>query len=585
MKNIIRLIKYAKPYWVLLIISAVCLLITIGLNLLSPWLIKDIISILTGKLDDSTMVYIRNISIALLIVYIIKAVFKYLSNYTSHKASWALVVRMRILVYDHLQNLSLGYYNDKQTGQLLSRTVNDTATFEALISHIVPDFISNILVIIVVTIILFKLNIILAVLTLIPVPILIFAGWFFQKKIRPAFRIVQSNLAALNVTILDNISGMKEIQVFNQQAKEKQRVQESAKKHATVNLHANNLSFIFFSSVEAIILSGTIIVVGFGSWLALRNHISVVEIIGFLLYQNIFYTPLSSLADRMESLQNAVAGADRVFELLDTIPDISDISHAVEVHNIEGKIAFENVGFQYIDSYPVLQDVSFTVKPGEMVALVGATGVGKSTIISLLARFYDPVSGKILLDGKDIRDLSLSSLRNQISIVFQDTFLFNGIVADNISYGTTSASMDEIIHAAKVARAHEFIIKLPQCYHTVIGERGVKLSGGQKQRISIARSVLRNTPILVLDEATSSVDIKTEAKIQQSIQELTGTKTIIIIAHRLSTIKMADNILVFHEGRIVESGTHMELLNLNGLYKQLCEVQFKSSDYLNNFAG
>ena len=312
--------------------------------------------------------------------------------------------------------------------------------------------------------------------------------------------------------------------------------------------------------------------------MVLGNNLSVSEIVGFLLYLNLFYQPLSTLARVTEDLQLAMAGADRVFEVLDTEPDIKDSPGAVEISKSKGEISFCDVSFGYIESVPVLQNISFTAEPGRMVALVGPTGVGKTTIISLIARFYDPESGKITLDGRDLRDISLSSLRNQISIVLQDIFLFNGSVADNIAYGCKAATKEEIIQAARAARAHTFISELPEGYDTVIGERGVKLSGGQKQRLSIARAVLRNTPILILDEATAAVDVETEAQIQQAIQELAENRTIIVVAHRLSTVKRADQILVIQDGKIAESGNHMELLSHNGLYRQLYDIQFKNQE-------
>jgi ATP-binding cassette subfamily B protein/subfamily B ATP-binding cassette protein MsbA len=483
---------------------------------------------------------------------------------------------MRVLVYDHLQKLSLRFYHDKQTGQLMSRTINDTATFELLIAHAVPDLVTNILIIVGVTFILFSMNGTLALLTLIPIPFLVVSGWIFTKKILPNFREAQSTLADLNATLQDNISGMKEIQVFNQQPREKNKIHKKAHSYASAILHALKLSAVFHPTVEAVSSLGTIIVVGFGGWLALNNRLGVSEIVGFLLYLNLFYQPISTLARVMEDLQQAVAGSERVFEVLDTDPDIQDGKDAVELKSSKGEVTFDKVSFHYLKASPVLKDVSFTAKPGEMIALVGPTGVGKTTIISLMARFYDPVSGRILLDGQDLKKISLASIRNQISIVLQDIFLFNGSIADNIAYGSKSASMEDIVTAAKIARAHDFISDLPEGYNTVIGERGVKLSGGQKQRLSIARAVLRDTPILILDEATAAVDVETEAKIQQAIQELAGSRTIFVIAHRLSTVKRADNILVLKEGNIVESGTHEELLKAEGLYKQLCDVQFKS---------
>jgi ATP-binding cassette subfamily B protein/subfamily B ATP-binding cassette protein MsbA len=578
MKNLIRLIKYARPYWGLLVISALSLLGITALNLLTPWLIKDLTAILTSDFNSDSMVSIRNIAIILAVAYAVRAIFRYLNNYLSHLAAWNLVADMRVLVYDHLQKLSLRFYHDKQTGQLMSRTVNDTATFELLIAHAVPDLVTNILIIVGVSVILFSMNATLALLTLIPIPFLVISGWIFTKKILPNFREAQNTLADLNATLQDNISGMKEIQVFNQQPREKKKIQKKAQSYVSAILHALKLSAIFHPTVEAISSLGTVIVVGFGGWLALNNRLSVSEIVGFLLYLNLFYQPISALARVMEDLQQAVAGADRVFEVLDTEPDIQDSKDAIELKNCKGEVTFNDVSFHYLEASPVLQNVSFTARPGQMIALVGPTGVGKTTIISLMARFYDPISGSILLDGKDLRKVTLSSLRNQISIVLQDIFLFNGSIADNIAYGSKSASLEDIVEAAKIARAHDFISELPEGYDTVVGERGVKLSGGQKQRLSIARAVLRNTPILILDEATAAVDVETEAKIQQAIQELAGSRTIFVIAHRLSTVKRADNILVLKEGNIVESGTHTELLKAEGLYKQLCDVQFKSME-------
>lgn len=579
MKNILRLVKYAKPYWNLLIISGISLIAITLLNLIGPWMITDLMEILTG--DDfsaASMGPITNITIIIAATYLLKVVFRFLNSYIGHKAAWNLVADMRVRVYDHLQKLSLRFYQDKQTGQLMSRTINDTATFELLIAHAVPELFTNVLVVIGVAIILFNMNVYLALMTLIPVPLLFLGSWIFIKKIRPNFRAAQGNLAELNATMQDNISGMKEIQVFNQQGSEKSHIKKKAYSYTEAILHALKLSAVFHPTVEAISSFGTVIVVFIGSQLALGGSLSVSEIVGFLLYLNLFYTPISALARVIEDLQQAMAGADRVFEVMDTEPDIKDSPEAKDIAGSRGEITFENVSFNYIDSMPVLRDISFHVKPGEMLAIVGPTGVGKTTIISLIARFYEPVSGRVLLDDIDLKDITLSSLRNQISIVLQDIFLFNGTVAENIAYGCKDATIDEIMRAAKVARADDFILEMPQGYDTVIGERGVRLSGGQKQRLSIARAVLRNSPILIFDEATAAVDVETEEKIQQAIQELAMNRTIIIVAHRLSTVKRADKIIVIHDGKIVETGNHDELVSYNGVYKQLCDIQFRNGE-------
>ncbi len=576
MKNLIRLLRHGKPYWGLLYLTAFSLLAVTGLNLLGPWLIRSLIDILTDTEVQPSLYAIRNIALTLALIYLLRAIFTYMYRYYSHVAAWNLVSDMRVIVYNHLQKLSLRYYHDKQTGQLMSRTVNDTATFEVLIAHAVPDLVTNGFILVGITVILFMINPVLAALTLIPVPFLLVGSILFTKKILPNFRRAQTTLADLNAILQDNISGVKEIQVFNQQKREAKKVEKHAKNYASAILQALRLSALFHPSIEMFSALGTVIVVGFGGWLAINHHLSVADMVGFLLYLSLFYQPIATLARVSEDLQQATAGAERVFEVLDTEPDIQDSKHAIDIEDVKGEITFSNVDFHYIPSTKVLNHVSFTAKPGQMIALVGPTGVGKTTIISLISRFYDPTAGQILLDGHNLKDITLTSLRNQISIVLQDIFLFNGTVADNIAYGCKGSTLEEVIASAKIARAHSFISELPEGYDTVIGERGVKLSGGQKQRLSIARAILRNTPILIFDEATASVDVETEAQIQQAIQELSGTRTIVIIAHRLSTVKRADNILVLETGSVVEAGTHEALLKNNGLYAKLCNVQFQS---------
>ncbi|NLM51226.1 MAG: ABC transporter ATP-binding protein [Firmicutes bacterium] len=576
MRNILRLVMMSRPYWWLLIITGLSLLIITGLNLTAPYLVMQLTDILTQLEQSGAMLKIRNLTLLLIGVYIGRAVFSYFYHYLSHVAAWHLVADMRVKIYNHLQKLSMKYYHDKQTGQLMSRATNDTANLEVLIAHAVPDLVTNILILISVTIILIIIHPTLALLTIVPVPLLVYSSFLFMKKVLPYFRQAQSSLAEFNAILQDNLSGMREIQVFNQQSREKERVAKRARKYTTAILRGLQLSAIYHPAVEALTSFGTVIVVGFGGYLALKGVLNVSDIVGFILYLNLFYQPIGMLARVTEDLQQAIASADRIFEVLDTDPDIKDAPHARKLKSCQGNVRFENVYFHYEKEKPVLYDISFTAKAGQMIALVGPTGVGKTTIINLIARFYDPVKGNIYLDDYNLKELTLSSLRNQISIVLQDVFLFHGNVAENIAYGCKNATMDDIIHAAKVAKAHDFICKLPQGYHTLIGERGVKLSGGQKQRLAIARAVLRNTPILILDEATASVDVETEADIQASIQALAGQRTIFVIAHRLSTVKQADLILVLDDGRIVEQGTHEQLLQKGGLYHDLCKIQFES---------
>ncbi|HEY8499393.1 MAG TPA: ABC transporter ATP-binding protein, partial [Clostridia bacterium] len=366
---------------------------------------------------------------------------------------------------------------------------------------------------------------------------------------------------------------IKEIQVFNQHEREKSRIWKSSKAHVNQVLRALRLSAIYHPAIEFFNHMGTVLIIGFGGYLASLNKVPLPDIVAFILLLSMFYQPISTLGRVNEDLQNALAGASRVFEVLDTEPDVKEKAGAVSVGRLSGRIELENVSFSYISHHDVLKNINLTINPGELVAIAGPTGVGKTTLISLLARFYDPDEGRILFDGIDIRDMTLSSLRDNISIVLQEVFLFNGTVADNISYGVKNASMDDIIRAAKIANAHEFICEMENSYNTIIGERGIKLSGGQKQRLSIARAVLRNTPVLILDEATASVDMKTEKLIHEAIDSVIQNRTTIMIAHRLSSIRKADKIIVLDEGRIAEIGTHDELMKSGGVYKTLCEIQ------------
>jgi ABC-type multidrug transport system fused ATPase/permease subunit len=575
LKYIIKLVKIAKPYWGYLVISAISLLAITGLNLIGPWLIRSLVGIITNiNQYPNPQNNILKISLLLILSYLGGIIFQFFRNYYSHYAAWHLVADVRMMVYDKLQNLSYRYFIDKQTGQLMSRVVNDTANLEMLIAHAVPDLISNLLILIGVATILFIINPILASLSLIPIPFLLLSSTFFAKKIMPIFRRAQKALADLNADLQDNLSGIREIQLFNKQEKEYKKIKEKVYNQINALLSALKLSAIFHPTVGFLSSLGTLIVVSVGGMMAISGKIMVQDIVGFLLYLGMFYQPVNALAQVLENIQQALAGAERVFEVLETEPEIKEKENAIEFKNVKGKITFENVYFSYNPGIPVLKNISFEINPGEMVAFVGPTGVGKTTIMYLLNRFFDPDSGSIKIDDIDIRDVTLKSLHENISMVLQDVFLFNGTIFENIAYGKEGATLEEVIESAKVAQAHDFIMNLPKGYYTEIGERGVKLSGGQKQRLAIARAVLKNSPILILDEATSSVDTETETEIQKAINNLAGTRTILIIAHRLSTVKRADKIIVLKDGEIVEIGNHEELMRRKGLYYKLCSVQF-----------
>ncbi len=569
MSSFRRMLTYAVPYRLYLFVAGLSAILITALNLVAPWLVRDLTNILLGELDSGALQGIGRLALILGLTYLVRAGLRFTSNYYAHVGAWRLVTDMRVLIYDHLQRLSLSYYHDKQTGQLMSRVVNDTAQLETLIAHAIPDLFTNILVLSGVAVLLFIIQPVLALFTLVPIPFLGIGSVFFMKRIRPDFRAAQETLAELNADLQDNLSGIKEIQVFNQQRRETKNIAGTAASWRDAILRALKKSAVFHPGIEFISSLGSVIVVGFGGYLAWQGKMNVADIVAFLMYLSLFYQPVTQLARVAEDVQTALAGAERVLQVLDSQPDVADRPGAIQLAEAGGSVEFVNVDFSYQADTPVLKDVSFQAQPGQMIALVGPTGVGKTTIISLLTRFYEPTAGKILLDGHDINQITLHSLREQISIVLQDVFLFHGTVEENIAYGLDGPSHQDVIDAARIARAHDFIMELPEGYQTMVGERGIRLSGGQKQRLAIARAVLRNKPILILDEATAAVDTATETEIQKAIQALVGSRTIIVIAHRLSTVRQADKILVLEKGRIVQAGSHQELLDQAGLYATL----------------
>ena len=383
-------------------------------------------------------------------------------------------------------------------------------------------------------------------------------------------------MGELNGKLQDNLSGIHEIQSFGREEYETEQVNVSNFEHIKAMLKALKISAIFHPSVEFISSLGTILIVGFGGYFAWKDGLKVEDVVAFLLYLSLFYTPITGLANLLENLQQSMAGAERVMAVLDAPCEITDKEGAKELKDVKGEIEFEHVSFSYEEGMPVLDDVSFKCAPGKMLALVGPTGVGKTTLTQLISRFYEPTSGRILVDGNALDDVTIESLRQNISPVLQDTFLFNGTIAENIGYASPESDLDAIKEAAKVANIHEDILAMPNGYDTLVGERGLRLSGGQKQRVAIARAILRKSPIIILDEATASVDVETERQIQEAISGIVGSRTIVAIAHRLSTIRNADQILVIENGKITEQGTHDELVALGGSYARMNRIQSNS---------
>lgn len=561
----------AKPWWGELVVTVISLLAASLLSLVTPEAIRKLTALL-GTPGNATTALILKYCGILVGAYLLRALCRFLSMWQAHVAAWNFVGYLTSLCYDKLQSLSMRYYSDKQTGEIMSRMINDTRQLEVLIAHSLPDMATNVIVVAGVAVMIFRINPLLALYTLIPVPFILLLSRLFTTKVAPLFKINQEVLAGLNGHTQDNLSGMKEIQAFGKEGKESLGMKDYCRHYSFVNIRANFYNAMYHPAVEFITSIGTVIVMGAGGYFVMRGRMSTADIVGFFMYLSLFYSPLSALARLAEDIQVSRACGNRVLELLDTESEIKEDDDAKDIPTCSGDVRFDNVVFGYSGDSKVLDGISFDVKPGKMLALVGATGVGKTTIVSLLERFYDPQSGKITIDGHDIRHATLSSLRKNISIVLQDVFLFNGTVYENIAYGAENATEEEVYAAAKTACADEFIREMPEGYMTKIGERGVRLSGGQKQRIAIARAVLRKTPILVLDEATSAVDNETEAQIQKAIENLSGSHTLIVIAHRLTTIMKADDIIVLHDGKIAEEGTHDELMKKGEIYCGMCSV-------------
>jgi ATP-binding cassette, subfamily B, bacterial len=546
--------------------------------LAGPWLIRDLVRIIAAESRgggwNEAVVPVSWLTLGLVASFLLRAAFLFLMGYVAHIVAWSYVRDLTVALYEHLQRQSLGYYGDRQTGELLTRLSKDTADMEPFMAHDVPDIIVNVSMLVGISAILFSLDPALAALTLLPLPLLAFFVVRFSDRMHEAFSRAREHYGALSALLQDNISGMKEIQVFSGEAREKRRVRGQAQRHTRDRLKANKLEALWTPGIEVIAGAGTVIVAWFGGRAALQGTLPVEDLVAFVLYLGLFYQPLRMLARTSEGFQEARTGAQHVCEVLDVQPDVVDPPEGVDSGRVRGEVHLEGVDFEYEPDLPVLNSVSLEIKPGQTLALVGPTGAGKSTVISLIPRFYDPKRGQVLIDGVDVSEMRLSSVRRNVSMVLQDTFLFASTVKENLRFGNEGASEEEIVAAAKAANAHSFIEALPHGYDTRVGERGVRLSGGQKQRLSIARAILKDAPILILDEATSSVDTQTEEEIQEALQELMQGRTAIVIAHRLSTVRHADLIAVLEGGSIVEIGTHEHLMRCKGLYRNLYDRQF-----------
>ncbi|MCY4410567.1 MAG: ABC transporter ATP-binding protein [Caldilineaceae bacterium] len=507
------------------------------------------------------------------IVYVLRGVGRYFYGQFSHVAAYGVTTSLMARVYRHLQQLSHSFYNRQRTGALIVRSINDIETLEDFVAHGVPELVMATVIPIAMWCVLFWIHPLLALLVVLPLPIGGYVIYRFTRQIRGIWRQVRAGISELVAQVQDSFSGITEIKSFGQEKSQADQVARSAADYRDRICAATRISLLPSSIVEFSGGLGVIVAVWVGGSLALSESLNVADLFVFIAYLVYIYQPFLKLADISDTLHRAGASQERIFELLAVQPDISSPPDAVKPQISRWDVAFHDVSFGYQSEEVVLNDIDFEIGAGEMVALVGATGAGKTTVSRLIPRFYDPQDGQISVGGHDLRSLDLEFLRANVASVMQDVFLFHGTVRQNIAFGRPEATVDEIVQAAQAANAHEFIVELRDGYNTVIGERGVRLSGGQKQRISIARALLKDAPILILDEATSSVDTETEWLIQQALNRLTRNRTTLVIAHRLSTIRHADKIVVLDSGRIIETGAHDELMARGGRYAKMVETQ------------
>lgn len=562
---------YYKPHWKLFVFDMICALVAAGCDLVYPVVSRNIIN---TYIPDKNIRLILTWCAALLVIYIIQTVMQYFMQYQGHIVGVRMQADMRRDVFEHLQKLPFSYFDEHKTGVIMSRIVNDLMDISEFAHHGPEDLFISLVTVVGAFIILCTVNIPLTLITFAVLPFLVLFIIKKRSAMTMAFRKNRIEIAEVNASLENSIAGIRVSRAFTGEREEEKKFAENNQRYVTVRERSYRVMAEFFSGTNFLTSLMNVVILAAGGYCVYRGVINVGDMVAYMLFINMFVNPIKKLIQFVEMFQNAITGYVRFQELMNVEPE-QDEKGAIELKDVRGEIVFDDVTFHYDENKEVLSHISLTFPQGKMVAIVGPSGGGKTTLCHLIPRFYEISGGSILVDGHDIRDVTRASLRRQIGIVQQDVFLFTGTIFDNIAYGKLGASREEVYEAAKKANIHDYIMSLPEGYDTFVGERGVKLSGGQKQRISIARVFLKNPPILVLDEATSALDNVTENYIQDSLDELCKNRTTIVVAHRLSTIKNADEIIVMDRDGIEERGTHEELLARgNGIYKELYEAQF-----------
>lgn len=582
-KLLTRLLSYAKPHWKLGVISLFLLLTATFIGLLPPLLMRELIDNVLEpasdpffiKEDGYTQLYLL---VGLLFLINLSASgLNAIRTYILSKLGQHVTYDLRNQVYQHLHRHSLSFYNERETGRIMASITQDVGRLQDFISDGLQEVIRDVLTIVIICAILFSMNPKLAALTLLSTPLLVYTTLKFSERFHSTYRGLWRRWAGISALLADTIPGVRVVKAFAQEDREVNKFQTRSKELLDGEVKVAGIRSVF-SPIMAFITSISTLIIWFvGGGAVIEQTLTLGNFVAFTQYMYRYYGPVQSLCRLNHRFQRASTSAERVFEVLDTHPDVIDQPDVINLPRIEGKVEFQDVTFSYEPGKPVLHELSFTIEPGEMIGLAGHSGAGKSTLINLICRFYDIESGKILIDGHDLQDVSLKSLRDQIGVVLQDPFLFNATMVENIAYGKPDASLTEVVAAAKAANAHDFILRLPDGYDTPVGERGVRLSGGERQRISIARAILRDPRILILDEATSSMDTETEAQIQEALHRLIQGRTTFAIAHRLSTLKHADRLLIIENGGLSEIGSHDELIAQDGIYARLCRMQTELS--------